>query len=75
MKRLAVVIGATAILVACSPEQPRAVSYFKAHPDEAAKVVVDCQAGTHRGAECDNAREAEAQLRSDARMANYKKSF
>lgn len=75
MNRFVVVIGATAILAACSPEQPRAVSYFKAHPDEAGKVAADCQAGTHRGAECDNAREAEAQLRSDARMALYKKSF
>jgi hypothetical protein len=61
-------------LAACNPP-PRAPSYFKAHPQEAGKVVVDCAAGTHRGAECDNAKAAEEQIRSDARLSLYKKSF
>lgn len=59
---------------ACSPP-PRAVSYFKAHPEEAGKVLVDCVAGTHRGPECDNAKAAEAQIRSDVRLSLYKKSY
>lgn len=75
MSRVILAIAAAAALAACSPEPPRAVSYFKAHPDEAGKVVADCATGAHRGAECDNAREAETQLRSDARMSEYKKSF
>lgn len=68
------VVALAAALAACSP-QPRAVSYFKAHPDDAAKVEADCATGAHRGAECDNAREAQAQIRSDDRMAAYKKAF
>jgi hypothetical protein len=74
MMRAFLVIAGAAALAACSPE-PRATSYFKAHPEEAGKVLVDCASGAHRGAECENAREAAAQLRSDARMAEYKKSF
>ena len=66
--------GALAALAACSP-QPRAVSYFKANPEEAGKVIVDCAAGAHRGAECVNARAAADQIRSDARLTLYKKSF
>ena len=65
---------APAALAACSP-QPRAVSYFKAHPEEAGKVIVDCAAGAHRGTECVNARAAADQIRSDARLTLYKQSF
>ena len=61
-------------LAACSPA-PRAVSYFKAHPEEAGRVIVDCASGAHRGAECDNVREAKAEIDADARMAEYKKHF
>lgn len=75
MSRIYIVVGIAAALAACSPQQPRAVSYFKAHPEEAGKVVADCAAGTHRGTECENAQAAESQIRSDARMAEYKKSF
>ena len=56
-------------------QPPRAASYFKAHPEEAGKVLVDCAAGTHHGAECDNAKTAQAQIQSDARLNLYKKSF
>lgn len=72
--RRAIVLIALLALAGCNPP-PRAASYFKAHPEEAGKVVVDCAAGTHRGAECDNAKAAEAQIQSDARLQLYKKSF
>lgn len=75
MSRCAVVLIASATaLAACSPE-PRAASYFKAHPDEIPKVIADCKTGAHRGPECDNALTAKAQIDADARMALYKKSF
>ena len=61
-------------MAACSPA-PRAASYFKAHPDEAAKVTANCAAGVQRGAECDNAQVAQAKIKSDARLSLYKKSF
>jgi hypothetical protein len=73
MKR-AGILAALASLAGCSPA-PRSASYFFAHTDEAGRVMADCAAGTERGAECDNARAAEAQLQSDARLKLYKKSF
>lgn len=73
-RRLIVLIASAAALAACSP-QPRAASYFKAHPDEIPKVLADCTAGTHRGPECENAQAAKAQVDAEARMALYKKSF
>ncbi len=73
MKRV-VILTALVVLAGCSPS-PRAASYFKAHPDEAGQVVADCATGTHRGAECENARTAEAQIESDKRLNLYKKSF
>ena len=69
-----VMLTALAALAGCSPA-PRAASYFKAHPDEASQVLADCTAGTHQGAECENARTAEAQIESDKRLNLYKKSF
>lgn len=71
---VAMVVVVVAALAGCSPA-PRAASYFKAHPQEAGQVVADCAAGTHRGAECDNAKAAQAQIQSDARLNLYKKSF
>ena len=73
MKRVAIPT-ALAVLAACSPS-PRGAGYFKADPDEASQVLADCTAGTHRGAECENARTAEAQIESDRRLNLYKKSF
>jgi hypothetical protein len=67
---LALMLG----LAGCG-QQPRAASYFRAHIDEAAKVLVDCEAGFHRGAECANAEQGIGQSQSAARMAQYKKSF
>lgn len=72
MKLLA--LWPVAVLTACSPE-PRAASYFQAHPDEAAEVVEACQAGSHRGSECEHAEAALAAIRRDARMRAYKKAF
>lgn len=72
--RRAAILTMLLALAACNPP-PRASSYFKAHPDEAGHVVADCATGTHRGAECDNAKTAEDQIRSDARLNLYKKSF
>ena len=62
------------VLTACSP-QPRAVSYFRAHLDEAERVTAACRTGAHRGAECANADVAIAQDRGAARIAEYRKSF
>jgi hypothetical protein len=73
MRRAAILL-ALAALAACSPA-PRAASYFKAHPDETTQVLADCTAGTHRGAECDNAKAAQAQIDSDKRLNLYKQSF
>jgi hypothetical protein len=67
-------VGGLMGLAACSPP-PRSASYFEAHPEETAKVVVDCAAGTHRGEECVNAKSAAAAIRRDARMDAYKKNF
>jgi hypothetical protein len=73
MKRAAI-LALLLWLAGCNPP-PRAASYFKAHPEEAGKVLVDCTAGTHRGPECENAKAAEAQIQSDARLSLYKKRF
>jgi hypothetical protein len=72
--RRAVVLVALSVLAGCSPP-PRAASYFKAHPQETEQVLADCRTGAHRGAECDNASAADAQIKSDARLSLYKKSF
>ncbi len=61
-------------LAACNPPA-RAVSYFKANPDEAGKVLANCAAGTHRGAECDNAKAAQDQIASDKRLNLYRQAF
>ena len=71
---LAATPAALAALAACSPH-PRAVSFFKAHPGQAGKVIVDCAAGVRRGAECANAQAGADQIRGGARLTLYKKSF
>lgn len=58
----------------CSPP-PRAANYFEDHPHEAAEVLRDCGAGTHRGRECDNAQAAKARLDAQARMQLFRKGF
>ncbi len=73
MRRAAIPLALLA-LAACNPP-PRAASYFKVHPEEAGKLILDCGAGTHRGAECENAKAAQAQILSDARQSLYKKRF
>jgi len=44
-----------ASLAACGQSEPRSTQYFKAHIDEARKIVNGCRDGTIRGGECDNA--------------------
>jgi hypothetical protein len=73
MRRAALL--ATLLALAACNSPPRAVSYFRAHPDEAATVIANCSAGAHRGTECDHAQAAVAQIQSDQRLSLYKKSF
>lgn len=72
MRRAAILLAPLA-LAGCNP--PRSESYFRAHVDEAAQVMVACEAGAHRGAECGNAEAATAQAQGAARLAQYKKGF
>lgn len=73
MRNLAFIVS-LAGLAACSPE-PRSASYFEAHAEEAAKVVSDCQTGSHRGQECSNAQTAVAAAKRNERMDGYRKGF
>jgi hypothetical protein len=73
MRRAILLLGLLP-LAACNPPA-RAVNFFKAHPEEVAKVLADCTAGTHRGAECDNAKAAQAQIHSDKRLSLYRQGF
>ena len=73
IRRLIAGLGLVA-LVACSP-QPRSTSYFEAHPEETAKVVVACARGDHRGQECANAQAGAAAIRRNVRMDAYRKGF
>ena len=49
--------------------------YFATHPDETARVLVECARGEHRGAECENAREGRAVIERNARMERFRRSF
>lgn len=60
---------AFAVLAACS-QPPRDAESFARAPQDAARVVADCEAGrTDR--DCDAAREGLAEARRRARMAAY----
>lgn len=72
--RPAAILTALLALEACGP-QPRAASYFKSHPEEDGRALIDCAAGVRRGAECSNAKEAAEQIRSDQRLNLYKQGF
>lgn len=73
LERLGLALGLLA-LAACS-DQPRSVSYFEAHPSEAAAVVKACVSGDRRGPECDTAEAGHARAAANARMAAYRKAF
>lgn len=73
MKFVALLFATTA-LVACSAE-PRSASYFEEHPEETARVVTDCKAGSHRGEECNNAELAAAKSRRRESMERYRDGF
>lgn len=61
-------------LAGCSPE-PRSASFFKANPEEAAKVAEACRVGAHRGQECVNAQAGVAATERAKRMDAYRKGF
>jgi hypothetical protein len=65
---------ALAALAACSPE-PRSAAYFKAHREEAEKVLADCRTGAHRGEECVNAAAGQAAAAREERKEAYRKGF
>lgn len=69
-----VVAFSLVVLVGCQKE-PRSVSYFEAHPDEAQRVVAACRSGSHRGSECDNAQGGLAKLEAERRLQLFRKSF
>lgn len=62
------------LLAGCQPE-PRAASYFEAHPEEAANIVEECRSGAHRGRECEAAQTGLAAVQANRRLEQFKKSF
>ena len=72
MTRLLCVLATT--VVGCTQE-PRTPNYFENHPEAAATVLHACAAGTHRGAECENAQVAKARLDAKARMDLFRRGF
>jgi len=62
------------VLCGCQPE-PRAASYFEAHPAEAARIVEACRTGAHGGRECEAAQAGLAALQANRRLELFKKSF
>jgi hypothetical protein len=70
----AVIFTLSSALTARAPS-PRAASCFKGRPKEAARVIADCAAQTHRRAGCDDAPAGEAPIQSAARLALYGSGF
>jgi len=66
---------ALATAVSACQAQPRSVSYFEEHPDEAARVVAECRTGAHRGRECDDAQAAQSRLQGKARQDLFRRGF
>lgn len=52
----------------------RTAGDFAADPEEAARVVADCDAG-HEEGECEAARRGLAEARREARMRAYERAF
>lgn len=66
MKHRLIAVAIAGISISgCAPSEPRSKQYFDAHVDEARQVLADCQAGSARGEECENAERAV--IRADAR--------
>jgi hypothetical protein len=65
---------ASLLLCACQP-QPRAPTYFEAHPREAAAMLRSCASGARRGVECVNAKAAMAAIGRKRRMESYRRGF
>ncbi|WP_269714868.1 EexN family lipoprotein [Caulobacter sp. NIBR2454] len=72
MNRLALIVPL--FLAACDRE-PRSASYFIAHPTEADRVMEACEAGKHRGPECENATASRVDRERRARMEFYRRGF
>lgn len=68
-------IALSLILLAGCQKEPRSVSYFETHPDEAQRVVASCRSGAHRGSECDNAQGGLARVEAERRLQLFKKGF
>lgn len=62
------------LVAACQPE-PRSATYFEAHPEETARVLAACKAGSQRGPECEAARAGEAAIKANARQELFRKGF
>lgn len=62
------------VLEACEAK-PRTTAYFQTHPEDAARALKDCEAGSRCGLECQNVEAGIAAARRDARMARYRKAF
>ncbi len=71
--RLPVLVVFVAASMAGCEREPRSADYFVAHREEAAKVVADCAAGAHRGAECVNAQAAKAETDRESRIESYRR--
>ena len=61
-------------VAACGSPPPRDITWFEAHPRQAAEVLQRCGAGA-RSSECENARAAIGRLKASARMERYRKGF
>ena len=71
MKPLAIPLVAVC-LSACGQSKPRSVQYFEAKPDEAREVKAECQDGSIRGRECDNADIALQVIEGRERLARFR---
>lgn len=60
-----------ACLSACAQSEPRSVQYFEVNPDEAREAKAECQDGSIRGRECDNADIALQVIEGRERFARF----
>ncbi len=74
MSRL--VAASCALLFAAGCERaPRSASFFESNPTVADQVLAACQHGTHRGAECENAKAARIKRQAEARKEMFRRGF
>jgi len=63
------------LAVAVSGCGPRPADYFRAHPEEARRVIARCEQRGLHDRECDAAKAAEADRKASAREAIFRKGF